>query len=187
MNSTQIQSNKKAKIIPFIIALLGSVAVVAAFFLPFASASGDYREMLSAFSYNTTVGGVNISASEAADISMFSFARIYTAIGGSFGIVYGILIYALGALSALTLIFAIFKKAIPTIIFDIATLAALCLMIWDFSDRGLLPSDSYNYGAGFYIYLLGLTAALVGSIWLLIVKIKQKRQLKAINNSGGNQ
>lgn len=49
MNSTQIQSNKKAKIIPFIIALLGSVAVVAAFFLPFASASGDYREMLNAF------------------------------------------------------------------------------------------------------------------------------------------
>ena len=59
------------------------------------------------------------------------------------------------------------------------TLGLSLLINWDFEDRGVVPSSLYDWGVAKWVYIAAAAIAIAGAVWLLVVKVKEKRALKA--------
>ena len=53
----------------------------------------------------------------------------------------------------------------------------------DFTERGVIPSSSYDWGIGYYVFFGAAAVALIGAVWMLVKKIIIKRQLKTADNA----
>ena len=148
---------RSATLVPHIVAIVAAVALVAAFFLPYGSANEDYRESVAGHEDAQYVEGIDITVGDMLDISLLDYARgnlelgdytnseTGTAAGIGYTLYAGIYIAA-AVLPAIALLFAIFKKAIPTAIFGLLTLGLAHLIHWDFADRAILPSSTHDWG-----------------------------------------
>lgn len=181
------QNEKKGKkfLYPFLVMLIGSIMLIATLFVPFASATGDYKEYLEEYSDSMYAEELNMTNGEAINISLFEFARIYSVaaemgMSKSISIACMVIIAAFGAFALLTLLFSVLKKPIPAIIFNLLTFAVFRITKWDFNDRGVIPSSRYDWGMAEYFCYLGVVVLVVGAVALLVVKIKDKKQRKAL-------
>ena len=98
------------------------------------------------------------------------------------GILSLVLIIAMGVFSILTLIFAIMKKSIRTIVFDCFSFLFFFLYTFDLKDRGVLPSDDYNYGIAYYLYIIFSIIIIISLIWYIINSKKQKKSSQSVNS-----
>ena len=183
MNQT---GNKSRKLLfPFLAMLIGSLMLVVTLFLPFASATEDYKERLEEYSDSMYVEELDMTNEEAINISLFEFARIYS-VAAEMGMSKGVsiacmvIIAAFGAFALLTLLFSVLKKPIPAIIFNLLAFAVFRITKWDFEDRGVIPNSNYDWGMAQYICYIGIVVVMVGAVALLVVKIKDKKQRKAL-------
>ncbi len=185
-NNTKDQ--KKRLMIPFVIALAGSLVLIITLFLPFASAKDDYKEYLRKYSDDMFSEEIEMTNKEAINLSLFEYGRIY-AKTAEMGIQKAMSITCLVAISIfavlviLTTLFSLLKKPIVTIIFDLFSFGAFRLIMWDFNDRGVIPSRNYGWGIARYFCYIGAAVALVGAIYLLVTKLKIKKERKLIQNS----
>lgn len=170
-------------LIPFIVAIVGAIMLVVTLFLPFASATDGYEEYLQEYSNEKYVDEIDMANKDAVNLSLFEYIRIYAA-AAKLGIsedtaVACVVIIALFAVFAvLTVLFAVLKRPIPIIIFDILSFGVFYLIKWDFEDRGVLPSRNYDLGIASAFCYIGIVITFVGAVWLLIRKIKSKKELK---------
>ena len=106
---------------PLIIAVVGALMLIITFFLPFASAKGDYREALLKNPDEVFLQEADMKSGDAVDISLLEFIKIDAAAGTSQGatLVNMIVIIVYGVFAVLTLLFSILRKPIAIIIFDI--------------------------------------------------------------------
>lgn len=160
-----------------IVAIIASIMVVVSFFLPYASANAEYRELLDKYPDSTTMN--------AKDISLLDFAKIYssagTALGGQYqtiGTICVVMIVAFGVLALGTLVFSALRKPVAMLIFNGLTFGLFSLLSWDFKDRGALPNINYDIGAAHYIYYICAAVILVAAVGMLVLKIQQKKQLQ---------
>lgn len=176
--------NKSLKLLlPFFVTVLGSILLIMTVFLPFASATDNHKEHLENYSDTMYVEELDMTNEDAIDISLFEYARMYSVlaekgISKSVSIACIVIIAIFGGFSLLTLIFSIFKKAIPTLIFSILSFAAFYITKWDFKDRGVIPNDNYDWGLAETVCYIGIIVAIIGAIALLIVKIIDKKNSK---------
>ncbi|MBM6699342.1 hypothetical protein H7U32_03195 [Bifidobacterium pullorum subsp. saeculare] len=56
----------------------------------------------------------------------------------------------------------------------VMALGAFLLQNYDFSLRGVVPSDTYAWGAGYYLAFVGVVAGFAGAIWLIVAKHRVK-------------
>ena len=71
------------------------------------------------------------------------------------------------------------KKPIGIIIFDLLTMGAFRIICFDFEDRGVIPSSSFDWGIVYYlVYVIGVII-ITGAIWLFIEKRKAKKLAKS--------
>ncbi|MBQ4648519.1 MAG: hypothetical protein IJB76_05095 [Clostridia bacterium] len=185
-NALQSEKNKNSLLIPFVIALIGALLLVATIFLPFASATEEHQEYLQKHSEEMYAEEINMTNEDAVTISIFEFGRIYAAAISleryvDIAIACLIVIVGFALLVALTTLFAVLKKAIITLIFNLLSFGAFQIIKWDFEDRGVLPSSSYDFGIAQYACYVGIIAVMVGAVALLVAKIKNKKQLKSQN------
>ena len=170
---------QKAKL-PRIITVIFSILMIVCLFLPFATATEEYAEMLDEYSDVGTYFGVD--AEDLENISLYNFYELYQDVdeyvSDDYSVLYCGLIIATGVLAVITLIFSIAKKAIPTIIFSVLSLGLFRLQCWDYADRGVVPSDNYDLGIGCYLFYIASVVVLVGAIWLLICKKKEKKAIQ---------
>lgn len=173
--------NKKVAI-PFGITLAGVVLMIIMLFLPYASATSEYKEVLNQNKEGIFAQEIGMTNADAVHISLVKYARIYAAGAKSLEAVkavaiMGIIIISAYALFAvLTLLMTILKKSIAIIVFDILALLDFWLIRFDFSDRGVIPSSRYDWGIASYLpYFLGVVV-LAGAIWMLVEKRKMKEQ-----------
>lgn len=168
--------------LPFYVTLAAAVIVVAAFFLPLATANTEYAEYLKNRMQALNEMDAEITTEDTINVSMFDFAKmywtVYSAIDKTMATVVAAVIGITGILSLLTLLFAIFRKPIAVMVFNALTFGAYYLMTWDFKDRKVLPNRHYDWGLAYYLYYIGIAAVFAGAIWLLIVKIKNRKQKK---------
>lgn len=168
---------------PFLVTVVASIIVLAAFFLPLATADAEYAEYLKTHAQDYIMPGIEVTNEEVIHISMYEYAMMYmetyNTIDRTLSTVVVAIIGAAGFLSLITLLFAIFKKPIAVIIFNALSLGVYYLMVWDFKERGVVPNNIYNLGFAYYVYYIGFIAVFAGAVWLLGVKIKQKRQRKS--------
>ena len=177
------QTGHRSKI--FIAMLIGSAILLLTLFMPFASATDEYKEALEKFSDSMYIEELNMTNEEAINISLFEFIRIYSSetgkeISNDLSIVYVVVIAAFAVFALLTLLFSILRKSIPVIVFNILTFAVLRLIIWDFEDRGVISNSRYDWGIAQYIGYIGIAIVMVGAVALLVVKMKDKKQQKTL-------
>lgn len=179
MNSTD---NKKA-LIPFIIALVGSILMAITLILPYSTAIDDHAEYINNHPDEIVYEELDIYAEDTMDISMVEYANIYGSMseklwGDSFtGTLYIALVVLIGGFSVLAVLFSILKKPIAVIIFDVLAYLVFCIQNWDYTDRGVVPSSGYDWGAGYYIFHAAAVITFVGAVWMLVNKIRMKKQL----------
>lgn len=174
---------KKALRLPFVISLIASLAVIIAFFMPLGSANEEYREYLEEYSQEINVEEIEMTNKEAINVSMYDFVKIYwnvyRPIDKTLATLVTAIIGATGGLSLMALLFVLLKKPIGIFIFNLLTFASYHLMMWDFKDRGVIPSRYYDWGAAYYLYYAGLVLLFAASIYMLVKKIQVKKQIKS--------
>lgn len=170
---------EKNQLIPFILALLGSLLMIITLFLPFSTATDDFKAEINknpdAFVYEA----IDLKAKDVVNRSMVDYASVFSAMSNRLfysneGYIYVGIVAAIGIFALIALISSVFRKAIPTIVFSILSFLVFAFLSFDFYYRGEIPNESYNWGFGYYMFYIATVITLVGAIWLVVVKCKNK-------------
>lgn len=161
--------------VPKIVAIVGNVLMLLCVFLPYASVAKDspYREYA-----DEMIDGIRVG--EMADPSMFKLATLYhrlegkTASSSEIATIVTVLIAAIAIMAIIALIFACISKGVPALVFSIIGFLLFLALNWDFSDRGVVPSDDYSWGFGYYLFYVAALAAVVGAVWMIVAKHRKQ-------------
>lgn len=174
------ENNGQMRTTASVATIMAALLLVVAFFLPYASGTQEFREGLSSMTANPYSETLGMSNEDLADISLFEYARIYSAsgelgMGDAFAAVYVPLTVAPVVLGVLTLLFAALRKPIPSVVLSVLTVALTFLLNWDFEDRGVIPSSSYDWGIARWVYLVAGVAVIACAVWQIVLR-KQSKQ-----------
>lgn len=178
-------NREKAKTFsPFLITLIGAVLLLVMLVLPYASAADEHKEFLTDHADSFYVEEIGMTNAEAVNISLVEYIRIYAeavnqGLQKEASIACIVIISIFIGLSGITLLLALCRKPIGMIVSDLLALAAFGIIHFDFKDRGILPSHSYDWGIANYLtYVIGIVIA-AGAVWLLIEKRSIKKSAQA--------
>lgn len=179
---------KNKLLIPFIVTVIGTLLMVVTVFLPYATAIDDHAENIKENPDAVVYEELDMTAQDMMNISMVEYANVYSNLADqlfgdpSYGIFYVVLVALIGGFALLAAFFAFLKKPIAVIIFSVLSFGVFSLQNWDYTDRGVIPSSSYDWGTGYYVFYVAAVVTLVGAIWLLVNKILTKKQSKVQDN-----
>ena len=111
--------------IPFIIALIGTLLMVATVFLPYATAIDDHAENIKDNPDAVVYEELDMTAQDMMHISMVEYANVYSNLAdqlfgdSSYGVFFVVLVALIGGFALLAALFAFLKKPIAIIIFNI--------------------------------------------------------------------
>lgn len=155
--------NKKLNL-PFLVALIGIVIMIAAMFLPYLSAVGIAAELIEAAESLGQNTGITANA------SLVSVSGVYGAIfGEDDGMVAQIIVIVFIGFVALTTLFVLLKKSIPVIVFDLIAGGVFAFLSTAMS-KDLIGEDKYAWGIGYYLILIAAIAVFVGAVWMIVAK-----------------
>lgn len=177
-NAIEKKTAPKGLLIPFLITLLSALLLVSTIFMPYASATDTFAERIDKMPDTIVDTKLNMTAEDMRHISMFEYAQAYININDVYavGIVYVVFVAMIGAFALLTLLFALLKKPIPVIIFSVLALGTFLIQNWDYSDRGVVPGNNYDWGIAYYLFFAAFVLILGGAVWMLVCKIKAKKE-----------
>lgn len=168
--------------IPRIIAIIAAVVAFVAFFLPYISATDDFRTYINAHADEKVYSSVDVTIGDMADMSLFTYARVYLQGGEEIfrssgeGIFYGILMFSVAGFALLVILAALGKKPVLTLIFDLLMAGAFYLINWDFADRRIMPDSRRVWGISHGMYYPIAVVIAVCAIWMFIAKRKMKKE-----------
>ena len=168
------QENAKMQIVARAAMVIAAIALVAAFFLPWAAADDEYRDAAAQVPDVVYYEPVGMTVEEAADLSLIEYAQLYGSMEGTDWVIYQYLIYAGVAVAAIALVLAALGKPIGATIFAVLAFAISRLLVWDFGDRGVLPNSTHDWGIAPTVYILGLVVVLAASVWMFMLKRREK-------------
>lgn len=172
--------NRKQHILPLLIAVLGSLLLIAALFLPFASATEETKEDLLEYADEMYAREINMTNKDAVNISLLEFGRIYAAAAReglykAIAVTCLVIMAAFALFAVLTVLFSSLRKPVAAIIFDLLSFGAFRLLMFDFKDRGVIVNSSYGWGFAVTLCHVGAAVVIIGAVLLIIEKIKTKR------------
>ena len=175
MDKTAKKTLNKKLVLPFVVALIGVVVMIAAMFLPYMTAQGklaEYIELLDSMELEEE----NISPNP----SIVSVSEVITTIyGEDDGEIAEIIVLVLGGCIALTALFVLFKKPIAIIIFDLLACGSFSFLNFAMKEDFIDP-DKYAWGIGHSVIQIAIAVIFAAAIWMLVKKIIAKRELKAM-------
>ncbi len=168
-------------LLPFLIVLASSLAMIISLLLPYATACDSYKEYLNQAN-DSSFAEIGILGKNLINISMVRYARIYAyfskaLLGSNWGFFYTGIVAAIGLFSLLALLFSIFKKPIPIMIFDVFAFIIFQIQSWDYTDRGIIGNSHYTFGTAYYVFYIASVFLFIGAIWLLVSEIVIKRKI----------
>lgn len=179
---------RKFDIFRVITIVLVLIAVIG-LFLPYEKSIGNHRKKLQSNPDAMYMQEVRITNKDAIDISIVENLKVYcygmnnnsnvSWMKGECIINFVITITMIASI-VLIFLFALLKKEVVAIIFDILLALSSLAMNFDIVGRGVIPSNKYTYGISYYLY--GIIA--VAIFICLIVSIVQKKKLKKQNIKG---
>lgn len=171
---------------PRLIAMIAALCAIVAFFLPYISATEDYRSYMAERADEKPFDGVDITVADMMDMSLFEYARTYFQGGEVFfrssesGTFYGVLITLIGAFALLTLLAAWQRRPVLTLICDLLMAGAFCLVNWDFVDRGIMPDRDRVWAIAHHIYYPLAAVIAVCAVWMFIIKRRVRKAAQSI-------
>lgn len=166
------------------VAIAAAVALVAAFFIPYASATESFRATLesAAAAPDLFVQSTGLTPAEAADVSLLGYARAMAQLGGeqfNGASVYMGIYIALGAVSVLTLLLALFRKPVGAIVFALAAFGLNSFIASDFEYRSVIPGTNYDWGPARWVYMGAAIVVIVAAVFVFIAKRREKAARRA--------
>lgn len=182
-----LEKAKKRMRIPYIVTIIGTLLLLLMVFLPYASATEEYKERLLKNPEAQYIEEIEMTNKDAVNISLFEYIQLYTEAKNQ-GMNKNICVFVISiigifaGLSAITFILALCKKPVVTMIFNVLAFSVLRLIRFDFKDRGVMPNNHYNWGI---VNLMGIiiTVVIIGmEIWFLLA-MKNYRRLEYANRA----
>ncbi len=181
------RDKKNAILAPSIAVVLAAVLLCVSYFLPFTIATeGSPATSEYARSYEISEGS-GVMLSELASPSLVTWARAYKAMSeglsslvttdsmDAYMFLFWVIV-ASGAAAAFALLFALLRKAIPTVLFALVNLGLNSFLCLYFETSGPVSSGAESTWAFGRFMVLGAAGVLaVAGIWLLVAKRAQKR------------
>lgn len=164
----------------YLVTVIATLLLFAMVFLPYASAKGEFRKGLLENPDLYYVEEIGLTNKDAVHLSLLDYAKVYheamdQGMDKELCVVVLAIIGIFVGLSAFSFIFALFKKPIAVLLFDILTLIAFRLIHFDFKDRGVIPSSAYNWGMADILGTILAVIVIGTSIWLWIMKRRYKK------------
>ena len=161
-----------------IVMVVAAAVLLAAFFLPWGSAGEDFRQAAAQMPDVWFAEEAGITAADAVGLSLLEYARAYLAIGqmGS-GNAFVILVPIIGSaavLAAFALLLAALGKPIGSAVFSVLTLAVSRLIVWDFTDRGVLPNATHEWDIAPVVYIVAAVVIVAAAVWMVMEKRRAK-------------
>lgn len=181
----KVKSLSKNTVYPFWITLAGALLMAVMLFLPYATATEDFEEELMESPEQTYSMSTEMTNEEVVNLSLFDYLKIDCAgmdyaVTKAVAIANLVIISVFGVFVLLTILMAVLKKPIATIVFDVLAIIAFAVINFDFSSRGIISNGKYNWGIANYLtYALG-AIVIAGAVWLFIEKRKAKKQTESI-------
>ena len=177
MDKITKQTLNKKLTIPFIISLVGVLLVVIALFLPYLTAVGEIAEYIEKFPDRIEIESLDLTAGDMANIPVISVSKLITGIyGEDDGAIANASVFVFGGFLALSALFAILKKPIAIMIFNLLTFGTFAFLNF-LMKEDFIGADKYAWGVGYYIILLAVIVAFAGAAWMLVKKIMEKKKL----------
>lgn len=152
-----------------IVMVVAALVLLGAFFLPWGSANSAYREAATQMPGLMFYEPAGLTVADAADLSLLEYAQAYAALGGAWLIV-TIVIYVTAGLSALALLLAALGKPIGSAVMGLLCVAASRVLVWDFTDRAVLPSGTHDWGIAQMLYLVAGVVLLAAAVWMVVAR-----------------
>ena len=169
--------NKKLKL-PFVVVLIGVLILIAGMFLPYMTAVGELAEYIEKHPDSIEIAEFDITAGDLKDVPMVLMGMIAaSAYNTEEGILFSAIIIAFAFFAALTALFAILKKPIAVMVFDLITCGSFAVLNLA-TTADFFGADKYAWGIGYYAIAIAFAIVFVGSIWMLVKKIAAKKELK---------
>lgn len=172
--------------------LAAATLVVGFFFLPYVSTTGDTREYYEEYPDAGRVDGLNMSNGDAVDVTLLEYARGYHylidrdgdgTIDTGWAFYFGLFV-ACGVIFALTLLLAVLRKPIGSVIFAAMSYGMLYLIGWDLEERGIVDGDMV-WGYAHDLLPIAAIVVAVGSIVMLVAKVACKAARKQAQGTNG--
>lgn len=177
------KSLSKKTVYLFWVTLAGALLMAVMLFLPYASATEDFKEELMESPKQTYSMSTEMTNEEVVNLSLFDYVKIDCAgmdysVTKTVAIANLVIILIFCAFVLLTILMSALKKPIATIIFDVLSIIAFTVIHYDFSSRGIISNSKYNWGVANYLTFILGAIVLVGAVCLFIEKRKVKNQSK---------
>lgn len=169
--------------LPAIIALIGALLIIVSVFLPYSTATGERREWLDKHPDVVVIEEMDLTAADMKNISMAQYAHMYNIMSEVYwhdpavGVFYIVLVALVGGGALIAALFTWKRKPVGTIIFGALSYGAFSVMNSDFTDRGVIPSDTYDWGIAHTILPIAAMILALGAAWMIVKKIQIKKQL----------
>lgn len=176
---------KQKAILPFIVTLIGALVMVACVFLPYSTATEEQAEWIENYPDTMVMEEMNLSAANMKNVSLLKYAHIYYTMSDEYwhdsaiGVFYIVLVAMVAGGALVAALFAFKRKPLWSIIFSTISTGVFQLLNYDFTDRGVIPSDSYDWGIAHTIFPIAAIVAQVSALWMLIQKIIVKHKINA--------
>ena len=186
----KVKSLSKNTVYPFWITLAGALLMAVMLFLPYATATEDFEKELMESPEQTYSMSTEMTNEEVVNLSLFDYLKIDCAgmdyaVTKAVAIANLVIISVFGVFVLLTILMAVLKKPIATIVFDVLSIIAFTVIHFDFSDRGIVPSSNYDRGIANYLTFILGAVVLAGDVWQFIEKRKAKKQTKTEQSNMG--
>lgn len=171
--------------LPAIIALIGALLMIVSVFLPYSTAIGERREWLDKHPDVVVIEEMDLTAADMKNISMAQYAHMYNIMSEVYwhdpavGVFYIVLVALVGGGALIAALFIWKRKPVGAIIFGALSYGAFSVMNFDFTDRGVIPSDTYDWGIAHTILPIAAMILALGAAWMIVKKIQIKKQLTA--------
>ncbi len=178
----QNQERRNTLFLPFLIALIGVLIMGVSLFLPYMTAVGDIAEYIEQYPDRVEIEDLELTASDLANIPVVSVSNIITGVyGEDDGTIANVIVLVFGGLLVLTALFVILKKPIAVMIFDL--LAGGVFFFLNFlMKEDFIAADKYAWGIGYYATMIAAVVIFAGAVYLLVEKIKVKKQKKVLQS-----
>lgn len=174
---------KKQLTIPALIALIATVFMVVSVFLPYGVAIDERAEWIEEHPDYIVYEDLNLTAKDMKNVSILEYTRIYYTLceelwhDSFYGIFYLTIFCLIVGLSVIAVLLAYGRKPIGTIIFALMAMGVFQIQNTDYTMRGILSRTYYDWGIAHYLFPLAVAIVLGASVWMLVKKIKAKKQM----------
>ena len=186
-----VEQWKKPKTIAAVVMACASLLLLAAFFLPYVTATEEYAQALSSLPQQVPIDDSGLTPADIKDLSLMEFAKLtYELAQGSrydWILPNAILYFFVGGCSAVVLLLAVFRRPILTTLTSCVAALAIFIVRWDFDERSAFPNSSYDWGIVQWLYPIALALVIAGSIAYFVICRKEKKVQKALIAQAANE